>query len=295
MSRSIKVAACQYLIQLTPGFEAYVRKIRALVEEAVSQQARLLLFPEYAGLELMGMLPNPEDLAALQAWLPQYQALFSELAREFQVYLVSGSLPVLVEQSKTPVYYNRAFIFFPSGEWAFQDKVMMTRFEGEGWVISSAKTLNVFETDFGKVGIAICYDSEFPTLVRRQVEAGAEVILVPSCTDTVAGYNRVRIACRARAMENQCYVVQSPLVGEVASLLMVDANLGRAGVFSPVDIGFPENGVLAEGEWNHPQWVFAELDLEKLQTVRADGQVLNHRDWAGTDKIDPQVQYVHAR
>jgi predicted amidohydrolase len=105
------------------------------------------------------------------------------------------------------------------------------------------------------------------------------LILVPSCTDTLAGFHRVKIGCQARALENQCYVVQSPTIGDCAWSEAVDTNVGLAAVYTPVDRGFPPTGVLAAGELNAAQWVYAELDLDAVARVRAEGQVFNHRDW----------------
>ena len=77
--------------------------------------------------------------------------------------------------------------------------VTLTRFESEEWGISPGQASQVFETSLGVIGAAICYDSEFPLLVRSQIAQGAELVLVPSCTDTLAGYYRVALSCRARA------------------------------------------------------------------------------------------------
>ena len=116
-------------------------------------------------------------------------------------------------------------------------------------------------------------------IARRQVEMGANLILVPSCTDTVAGYHRVRIGCQARALENQCYVVQSPTVGSAPWSEAVDVNVGAAAIYTPVDYGYPDDGILAIGELNRPQWVYAEIDLGSIARVRETGQVFNYRDW----------------
>ena len=132
---------------------------------------------------------------------------------------------------------------------------------------------------WGKVGVAICYDSEFPFIVRKQVEAGAQVILVPSCTDTLAGFYRVHLSCRARALENQCYVVQACTIGEAPWSTIIDKNVGCAGIYSPIDTGFPNDGLLALGELNQPQWVVHQLIPQYLDQVRHVGQVLNHQDW----------------
>ena len=103
---------------------------------------------------------------------------------------------------------------------------------------------------------------------------------MPTCTDTIAGYNRVKIGCQARALENQCYVVQSSLVGDAPWSEAVDVNVGASAIYTPVDRGFPNDGIAAMGKFNAVQWVIAELCLDGVETVRQQGQVFNHRDWA---------------
>ena len=116
-------------------------------------------------------------------------------------------------------------------------------------------------------------------IAHEQVQAGADVVLVPSCTDTQAGFYRVRIGCQARALENQCYVLQSPTFGEALWSEAVDVNTGRASIYTPVDYGFPDNGILAEGSADTAQWVYADLDVNEIARVRQQGQVFNYRDW----------------
>jgi predicted amidohydrolase len=167
----------------------------------------------------------------------------------------------------------------PDGATAVAEKVQMTPFERE-WGISPGCRVSLFDTALGAMGVLICYDSEFPGLSRALVAAGAEVLLVPSCTDTLAGYHRVRIACQARALENQCYVVQSVTVGDAPWTLALDANRGAAGVYCPPDNGLPENGVVALGALDQAAWVFADLDLDQTAEVRRSGQVRTFADWS---------------
>jgi predicted amidohydrolase len=178
-------------------------------------------------------------------------------------------------------YRNRSYLFHPDGRSEFQEKLQMTRFENEQWLIQAGDTLRVFDTELGRIGIDVCYDSEFPLIARRQVEMGADLILVPSCTDTLAGYWRVRIGSQARALENQCFVVQSSTVGEAPWSPAVDVNVGAAAIYAPVDRGFPDDGVLATGELNAAQWVYADVNLAAIAEVRRSGQVFNYRDWPG--------------
>jgi len=251
------------------------------VTEAAQRGARLLVFPEYASMSLAALFDErvrgdlSAQLDALQTLRDDYLALHERLAREHGVHILAGSFPW---QTAPQRFHNRAWLCTPHGS-DYQDKQIMTRFEREQWAISSGDAAKVFDTELGRLGVAICYDSEFPLLVRSQVEAGAQLLLVPSCTDAAAGYHRVRVAAQARALESQCYALVSPLVGEAPWSPAVDVNVGAAGVYGPPDRGFPDDGVLVVGGLNEPGWVYAAIDLEAVERVRANGQFLNHRHW----------------
>jgi predicted amidohydrolase len=281
---SLRVAACAYPIERLESFVAFAQKQEFLVERAVQEGARLLVFPEYASMELTSILPTEEqgdlqrELCALQALFADFLATYASLAEKHGIYILSPSFP---ERSQNAdVFRNRIRLHAPNGEVGVSEKMQMTRFEREEWGIAPGECSRVFHTELGVIGVAICYDVEFPLLVRRQVEAGAEIILVPSCTDTLAGYHRVSLSCRARALENQCFVVQAPTVGGAAWSIAVDQNWGAAAVYGPVDRGFASDGVVAQGALDAPGWVFGDLDLAALARVRREGQVTNHRDWS---------------
>jgi len=292
---TVTVAAAQYGVEFLGNWTTYERKLERLVGEAAAQGAQILVFPEYACLELASLFSADVythlhlQMNAIQACLPDFVRLHRDLAEQYGVYLVASSFPVQLADGS---FRNRAYFCAPDGTFDFQDKLMMTRFENEIWNISRGDEIKVFATRYGPVGINICYDSEFPLIARRQVELGANIILAPSCTDTVAGYNRVRIGCRARALENQCYVVMAPVVGVIDWSPALDINIGAAGIYAPVDVGFPGDGVLAMGELNASQWVLAELDLHKIEQVRHAGQVLNYRDWVRQPLTEPLDQLL---
>ncbi|MDQ3247597.1 MAG: carbon-nitrogen hydrolase family protein [Chloroflexota bacterium] len=279
---TMTVAAAQYGVEFLGSWTNYTRKLERMVSEAAQQEAKLLLFPEYGCLDLASLFPADiyqdlhKQLNALQTLLADFIELHCTLAQQHNVYIVASSFPVRLNDGS---FRNRAFYCTPAGRVDFQDKLIMTRFENEMWQIGAGDEVKVFDTPYGRLGITICYDAEFPLLARRQVEMGATIILAPSCTDTLAGFNRVRIGCRARALENQCYVVMSPVVGTGDWSPALGFNIGAAGIYTPVDEGFPSDGILAAGELNAAQWVIAELDLSKISAVRKNGEVLNHRDW----------------
>lgn len=276
------VATAQYDISFFNHWNEFVDKIDSWVANAAQQGAKLLVFPEYGSMELASLFGADvysdlqKQLHAMQELLPQWHALHQELAKRHDVLILASSFPTQQEDGS---FLNRANLFGPEGLLGFQDKLMMTRFENEQWHITGGTDIKVIDTPLGRIGIHICYDSEFPMIANQQVAAGADLLLVPSCTDTEAGFYRVRIGCQARALENQCYVVQAPTIGDAPWSEAVDINTGRASVYTPVDYGFPDNGILAEGNTNEAGWVYATVDLAEIARIREQGQVFNYRDW----------------
>ncbi|WP_374529621.1 carbon-nitrogen hydrolase family protein [Novosphingobium sp.] len=276
------VAAAQYPIEALADWAAYETKLTRWVAQAAAGGAALAVFPEYGAMELASLDPaTMGDLAgsleSVSALMPRVDALHAELAARTGMHILAASAPFRREDG---AYVNRARLFTPHGKMGVQDKLIMTRFEREEWGVSGGAPLRLFETSLGKIGITICYDSEFPLLARAQVEAGMELLLVPSCTEAALGYWRVRLGAQARALEGQCYAVHSPTVGQADWSPAVDCNRGAAAIYGPPDRGFPDDGVVVVGEMDAAEWVFGEVDLARVAQLRADGGVLNARHWA---------------
>ena len=129
-------------------------------------------------------------------------------------------------------------------------------------------------------------------------EAGADVVLVPSCTERISGYHRVRTGSMARALENTIATVQSPTVGDAPGSPAVDFNEGAAGIYVPSEHGVSDDGVLASGKLNAAEWVSATIDLARLRHVRETGEMRNYADWAnqpGSPMSGVQVERVQLR
>ncbi|WP_049621395.1 carbon-nitrogen hydrolase family protein [Frateuria defendens] len=284
----MKVALAQWQIGSPARFDDFAARVEEAVAQAAAHGARLLVLPEYLAMELAHLFGPavyadvPRSLEAVDALYPAWRALFAEQARRHALYLVAGTF---LKREADGRYRNRALLCAPDGTVAEQDKLCLTGYEKDAAVIAPGEVLRVFDTELGRVGINICYDSEFPLYARAQAEAGAALLLVPSCTDTEAGASRVRIGCQARALENQLPVLCAVTAGESDWSPLLDTNTGRAAVYVQPDHGLPADGVLARhGE--HPGWLFAELDVAAMRAVRAEGQVGVAADWDGQLRPD---------
>jgi predicted amidohydrolase len=278
----LRLGLLQYPIERPASVEQWATKLDRWLAEGRAAGAELLVLPEYACVELgpaLSGLDTPDEPAELAAMVGAADAILAAMrdaARRHGVWLLPGTLPMRGPEGRV---VNRAPFITPEGALAHQEKMAMTRFEAERWGVSCGAEPAVFDTPWGLIGVSICYDVEFPKHVRAQVEAGAWLILAPSCTDSMHGFNRVRFSAQARALENQCYVAVTPTVGEAPWSAALDRNRGFAAVYGPVDHGFPEDGVLARGPLDMPGWVFCDLDPARIEAVREEGAVRNHRDW----------------
>ncbi len=301
---SFIVATSSYPCGTIHTFSEYEDKLNSWLSEAKAEGASLAVFPEYGAIEttpignteLSRTLDGQIDI--MTELLPQLLTLWQRLSADHQISIIAPSAPFKTVQG---LLLNRCYFIDRSGFVDFQDKMIPTTFERDQWKYASVNAsghdvkslpercpLKIFDTGFGRFAILICYDCEFPALARAAIKSGAEILIVPSCTDTLAGYWRVRIGAMARALEGQCYVIQSALVGEADWSPSTDINIGAAGVFCPPDLGFADTGVITVSELNTPQWVFAEIDLGKISQVRQSGAVRGVLHW------DEQDQFIHS-
>ncbi len=286
----MRIAALPYACTRQPGWVAHETKLSALLEAAA---ADLVVLPEYAALEA-ALMSDPttgtpvdwRDRGAYRAdeWVAQFQML----AQKHGCHILAGSGPVATERGVV----NRAWLISPKGGVAHQDKIILTPYERDTMQMTPGEALHVIDTALGRIGILICYDSEFPLLARAQVEAGADLLLVPSCTELPAGQTRVRQSARARAIENQCLVVQVPLIGAVLECDIIDHSTGRAGVFAPPDHGLPPDGILTQGETDSPAPVVWEGEVTSVTAARHSGQVGNFAHWTEQFQVTPPPKIV---
>ncbi|MBO9716329.1 MAG: carbon-nitrogen hydrolase family protein [Pseudoxanthomonas sp.] len=279
----MKVAVCKYPVGAPVDFAAFAEKQRRLLAAAAAQGAQVAVLPEYLSLELAATFAEPvrgdlhASLAAIQPLRARWLELFAALARDTGMHVLAGSFLLMQEGGR---YRNRSDLFAPDGGHLWQDKLQLTGFEKAAGVIDGGDALKVAVIGGIRAGISICYDSEFPLPVRAQYEAGARLLLVPSCTDTAAGATRVQVGCLARALENRMFIAQAVTAGQAAWSPALDENSGEATLYAPMDAGFPADGILARTR-GEDTWAVADLDFGLLEGTRGRAQVANDHDWPG--------------
>ncbi len=265
----MRVAAAAFpLMPMTAA--TWVARFRAQARIAADAGAQLVLFPEYV---TAGLLTATNDWAM---WSDLWRATAQATARDLGLLVVAGTHLEQVEKN-SPEVRNRCLLAWPDGSCDQQDKLQPTPWERR-WQITPTDDVRRFRHAGVTIAVPICYDIEFPEGVRAAAVAGAELLLVPSWTDDDHGFWRVRHCAQARCIENAVFAVHAPLVGGLSEPPDFEQACGAAGILTPCDIAFQRAGLAAEGGWNQPVVVIAELDFAALRQSRAMGTVTPFSD-----------------
>lgn len=291
---ALRVAALQYFIRPVKSFDDFALQVEALVETAKDYKVKFLVFPEYFTTQLLTLgdikRPISEQIRDLTKQEDRIVELISTLAKKHKMIIVGGTMPGFNED-QTKIL-NKCYVFSSDGSSNLQAKLHMTRFEKEEWLVSAGSRLRIFESDFGKFAVTICYDVEFPEIARTAARLGANFLVVPSCTDDRHGYLRVRYCAQARAVENQMYVIHSPTVGSLPTVPAVSLNYGQAAIYTPSDYAFSRDGLLAEGTPNQESMVIGDIRLPLIDESRRNGTVLPLHDSQTTEELLKVVDHV---
>ncbi len=219
-------------------------------------------------------LSESEALRELAKFTDEIKQRFSNLAISYNINIITGSMPQLRENH----LFNVGFLCRRDGTIEQYEKLHVTPDEAKVWGMQGGKVLKAFDTDCGKIGVLICYDSEFPELSRLLADEGMDILFVPFLTDTQNGYSRVRNCAQARAIENECYVAIAGSVGNLPKVHNMDIQYAQSMVFTPCDFAFPANGIKAEATPNTEMILIADVDIDLLRELHKFGSVRNLRD-----------------
>lgn len=294
MSNRIRVASLQYFIRPVASFDNFRDQVVALAETAADYKCQMLVFPEYFTVQLLTLgnvrRPISEQIRDLAGKHEPFVEIMQELARRLKMYIVGGTIPTI--DPETNRVHNECHVFAPSGNFGVQGKLHMTRFETEEWLVWARRKLTIFESDFGRFAVTICYDVEFPEVARVAARQGVHILVVPSCTDDRQGFLRVRYCAHARSIENQLYVIHSGTVGSLPMVPAVSLNYGQASILTPSDFPFSRDGILAEGNVNQEMMVIGELNLDTISESRRTGSVLPLRDSENSAEVAARTEVV---
>ncbi len=276
-SRPVRICAVQYQMHSIDSFAEFANQCEYFVDVASGYKSDFVLFPELLTTQLLSFIEAKRpNMAArkLAEFTPQYLELFQDLAVRYHVNIIGGT-HFTVEHDRL---HNIAYLFKRNGEIGKQYKLHITTNERRWWGVEPGDKLEVFETDKGRICIQICYDVEFPELSRLAVEAGAQLIFVPFCTDERHGYLRVRYCAQARCIENHVFVTIAGTVGNLPQAENMDVQYAQSAILTPSDFVFARDGIAAECVPGVETVVIHNVDLETLRRHRRIGTTLNWLD-----------------
>ncbi len=274
---NVRIGIVQWQMRATKSLEDFFQQIEFFVDTVSGYKADCVLFPEFFNAPMMALTNEQSASAAIRgmaAFTEPIKTRMMELAVSYNINVIAGSMP-LYEDGKL---YNVSYLCRRDGTVDEQYKLHVTPDEASYWGMRGGDKIKCFDTDFGKIGILVCYDVEFPELSRILSDEGMKILFVPFWTDTKNAYQRVRICAQARAIENECYVAITGSVGNLPRVENMDIQYSQSAVFSPSDFAFPHDAIVAEATPNTEMTLIADLDLDLLKDLNTSGAVRNLRD-----------------
>jgi len=273
----VRIGLIQWQMRAYKNLEDLMQQVEYFVDAVSGYRSDFALFPEFFNAPLMAEnnhLSEPEAIRELATHTEAIVQKFSELSISYNINIISGSMPEI----KEGVLYNVGYLCKRDGTVERYEKLHVTPDEAKVWGMRGGNQLRTFDTDCGKIGILICYDSEFPELSRILADDGMDILFVPFLTDTQNGYSRVRNCSQARAIENECYVAIAGSVGNLPNVHNMDIQFAQSMVFTPCDFAFPTNGIKAEATPNTEMILIADVDIDLLRELNRFGSVRNLND-----------------
>lgn len=260
------VAAVQMIS--SPSVADNIATARRLIAQAADTGATLVLLPEYWAI--MGLADTDKVAQAEPLGAGPIQDFMAGMAREHGIWLIGGTLPLQSEQAGKVL--NTTLIYNPQGEHVGRyDKIHLFGFSkgtesyDESRTIVPGSHVGTVDTPLGRVGLSVCYDLRFPELYRAM--GPCALIVVPAAFTYTTGQAHWEVLLRARAIENQCYVLAAAQGGTHPN--------GRRtwGHSMLIDPWGGIQAVHAEGEGV----VHGDIDPQFIDSVRASLPALKHR------------------
>lgn len=285
----VKVGLAQMRMELVPSAADYALHAYRLTRDAVEGGAQLVVFPEYAGASLLGLLPGVQELAeghSMQAAINEltggaqvsvgdvfravapaarkvYLDTFSTLARKFNIHLVAGSIILPETDGKL---YSHAHLFAPDGHLIGTQRKLHLFTSEESW-LTPGREMRVFDLPFGRVAMPICMDNTFWETTRLAFLAGAEILVDMAADDSADNEWLAARGVRMRVQESPTFGLHVYSVTDSFGLHW----RGRSSVYAPVGLLPRDQRALARAASDdQEEVVVCELDMSALRTFRAE-------------------------
>jgi predicted amidohydrolase/GNAT superfamily N-acetyltransferase len=275
---TVRLGLVQWQMRSHPNFESLVEQIEFFVDAVSDYSSDFVLFPELFNAPLMAPyndMGTAEAMRALAKYTEPLLEKFKSFAVSYNINIITGSMPLINDKGSLQ---NVSYLCHRNGNVDEYRKIHITPSEREAWGMVGGDDIRVFDTDCGKIGVVVCYDVEFPELIRLLADQGMNILFVPFLTDTQNGYMRVRNCAMARAVENECYVAIAGCVGNLPKVNNMDIQYAQSAVFTPSDFAFPTNSIKAETTPNTEMTLIVDVDLDLLKELHSHGSVRIMKD-----------------
>ncbi len=273
----IRLGLIQWQMRPYKDLDELIEQAEYFIDAVSGYRCDFALFPEFFNAPLMAVnnhMSTPDAIRELAKHTQAIAQKFSEFSISYNINIITGSMPEMIDGR----LYNVGYLCRRDGSMERYEKLHVTPDEAKVWGMQGGNQLKAFDTDCGKIGVLVCYDSEFPELSRLLADEGMDILFVPFLTDTQNGYSRVRNCAQARAIENECYVAIAGSVGNLPNVQNMDIQFAQSMVFTPCDFSFPTNGIKAEATPNTEMILIADVDISLLRELNQFGAVRNLRD-----------------
>ena len=264
--RNVRVAAVQMVS--TPRVDENLKAAETLIAQAVAQGAQLVALPEY--FPIMGLSDADKFNVREVDGDGAIQEFLSTTARRHSIWLVGGSIPLVSTEAGKVL--NSCLVFDPQGERvARYDKIHLFGFQkgaeryNESATIEAGSQPVVFDAPFGRIGVSICYDIRFPELYRAQ--GAVDLQIIPAAFTETTGRAHWEILLRARAIENQCFVLAVAQGGKHENGRETHGN----------SMLIDSWGVILDRLPKGPGIVIGDVDHARISEIRASLPALKHR------------------
>jgi predicted amidohydrolase len=266
------------------GLDDFAALVEVRMAEAAGQGADLLMLPEYVAEHWLWFAPQPLARPAELDWMArQAEEVVPRLAplpKRHGIALLAGAMPVRKRDARPggPRHRNRAHLFLPDGRAVTQDKLCLLPVEAnpQGYWLEPGETVRIVSWRGVRIAIAVCLDIELPALAARLAGADLDLLLVPSMTEKLSGFQRVSGCARARAIELMTTVCVVGCVG-TADHPNARPSVGGAAVYLPCEESLGSAGVAAEmpptavADGPGPLLIARDLPVGRIRALRAAG------------------------